>query len=91
MNSLGRWLIILWFITSKYEEWELIGAWAVIGLNTVPPATYNVVPSFFFFVLFCLFVCLFFCFNFPGILYQFSFQFCNARESITDNFKRTLI
>ena len=25
----------LWFITSKYDEWALVGAWAAIRLNTV--------------------------------------------------------
>ena len=33
--DLGRWLIILWFIASKYDGWALIGAWAAIRTNTV--------------------------------------------------------
>ena len=28
-------LIILWFITLKYDGWALIGAWVAIGMNTV--------------------------------------------------------
>ena len=28
--SMGRWLTILWFTTSKYDGWALIGAWAAI-------------------------------------------------------------
>ena len=33
--GLGSWLIILWCITSKYDGWALIGAWAAIRTNTV--------------------------------------------------------
>ena len=32
---MGRWLIILWFITSKYDGWVLIWAWVAIRMNTV--------------------------------------------------------
>ena len=31
----GRWLIIFWFIASKYNRWALIGAWAAIRTNVV--------------------------------------------------------
>ena len=33
--DMGIWLIILWLIISKFDEWALIGAWAAIGRNTV--------------------------------------------------------
>ena len=35
MNKSGKWLIILWFITSKYGGWVLIGTLAAIRTNTV--------------------------------------------------------
>ena len=33
--DVGQWLIILWFIASKYNGWTLIGAWAAIRTNMV--------------------------------------------------------
>ena len=34
-TDLDRWLIILWFIASNYDEWALIGVWAAIRMNMI--------------------------------------------------------
>ena len=44
--DLGRWLVILWLITSKYNGWVLIGGWAAIRTNMVSAIRTNMVSSF---------------------------------------------